>query len=107
MFAGGLYFPGSIKGSNPILQPWYIPNTFHPAELLIKKKLQLSHFILIGLILANLLVYGPATGFDFVSYDDGQHVYENSHVQDFSFSNLVFFWKQPYQNLYIPLTYNL
>ena len=37
--------------------------------------------IIAGLILSTLAVYAQVSGFDFVSYDDHLHVYENTHVQ--------------------------
>jgi len=59
---------------------------------------------LAGLILAIFL---PVCGYEFVSYDDGYNVYNNWRVTRFSAANLAYFWKEPYENLYIPLTYNL
>ena len=52
-------------------------------------------------------VFLPVCGYEFISYDDGFNVYNNWRVTRFSLANLAYFWTTPYENLYIPLTYNL
>jgi len=69
--------------------------------------LQKQNYIIIALLLANLLVFGPVAGYEFLSYDDGLHVYENEHVVNFSTDNLIYFWKNAHKGLYIPISYNL
>ena len=63
-------------------------------------------YITIALLFANLLVFGPVAGYEFLSYDDGLHVYENKHVVNFSTDNLIYFWKNVHKGLYIPVSYN-
>ncbi|MBU0480395.1 MAG: tetratricopeptide repeat protein [Proteobacteria bacterium] len=60
-----------------------------------------------SLAVVVVLVFGRTVGFDFVSYDDTIHVYENHYVRNFSARNLLYFWQQPHEKLYIPLVYNL
>ena len=69
--------------------------------------MQKQNYIIIALLLANLLVFGPVAGYEFLSYDDGLHVYENEHVVNFSTDNLIYFWKNAHKGLYIPISYNL
>lgn len=59
------------------------------------------------LLMASVIaVFFPVCGFDFINYDDNINVYENDRLIDFSLSNLLYFWKGPYQGLYIPITYS-
>ncbi len=60
--------------------------------------------LLAGVVLA---VFLPVCGYEFLSYDDGFNVYNNWRVTRFSAANLAYFWQVPYENLYVPLTYNL
>ncbi|SUZ85785.1 uncharacterized protein METZ01_LOCUS38639 [marine metagenome] len=69
--------------------------------------MQKQNYIIIALLLANLLVFGPVAGYEFLSYDDGLHVYENERVVNFSTDNLIYFWKNAHKGLYIPISYNL
>ena len=69
--------------------------------------MQKQNYIIIALLLANLLVFGPVAGYEFLSYDDGLHVYENERVVNFSTDNLIYFWKNSHKGLYIPISYNL
>ena len=61
----------------------------------------------LSLIALVLLVFWPVAGFDFLTYDDGFNVTNNWRVTRPSLTNLLFFWRGPFENLYIPLTYNL
>jgi tetratricopeptide (TPR) repeat protein len=58
------------------------------------------------LILAMLAVYGVVGRFDFLNWDDQQQVIENPLVNPPSWHGLAQAWRQPYWNLYIPLSYN-
>ena len=69
--------------------------------------MQKRNYITIALLLVNLLVFGPVVGYEFLSYDDGLHVYENERVVNFSTDNLIYFWKNVHKGLYIPISYNL
>jgi len=59
------------------------------------------------LALLVLIVFSPVGGFDFVLYDDGLNIKANVLITNFSHDSLWRFWRQPYEGLYIPLTYTL
>src|SRR5713101_8582651 len=64
--------------------------------------------LLIGLlILTPLVVFWQVHDHEFVLWDDGLHVYENPYLQALTFDNIKAFWRVPYAELYIPLTYTL
>ena len=52
------------------------------------------------------LLFLPVWGFDFLIWDDNRHLLENPSVLAPSLDNALGFWKAPYFNLYVPLTYN-
>jgi tetratricopeptide (TPR) repeat protein len=45
--------------------------------------------------------------YDFVAWDDDQHVYTNPHFQPVTWERIGTFWREPYARLYIPLTYTV
>jgi Tfp pilus assembly protein PilF len=55
----------------------------------------------------TLAVFGQLCGHEFVLWDDGLHVFENPYLQSLTFDNILAIWRQPYGELYIPLTYTL
>lgn len=55
----------------------------------------------------TVVVFSPCLGHEFVTWDDGIHVYANSHYQPLSASSLLEFWLHQYERLYIPLSYML
>lgn len=57
------------------------------------------------LALLLLVVFFPVTGFDFLYLDDRLNVQANPLIQNFSLTSFLHFWRQPYEGLYIPLTY--
>jgi Flp pilus assembly protein TadD len=59
------------------------------------------------LILVTLAVFWQVQGHAFVLWDDGLHVYDNPYLQALTFDNIRAFWRAPYAELYIPLTYTL
>lgn len=59
------------------------------------------------LAMAVLVVFLPVLGFEFLTLDDGVNVYANRHLRNLSWGSLLLFWKAPYENLYIPLTYTI
>ncbi len=65
--------------------------------------------VLIGLLLVVMTgtVFHAVPTAGFVRWDDGMHVYANPYLHPVSSANLARFWKTPYQNLYIPLSYSL
>jgi protein O-mannosyl-transferase len=63
--------------------------------------------LLVGLLLAIVwLVFRRVVGFQFLSWDDNVHVTENPYLDPLSWPNLLRFWQEPYENLYIPLSYS-
>jgi len=62
---------------------------------------------LVPLIILVFAVFGQVCGYQFLTYDDSIHVYENSYVTNFSAENLGHFWQAPLRGLYIPVTYTL
>lgn len=67
-------------------------------------KLRRHHYIALLLIIIALAIFGRSYRFEFLNYDDGLNVYENSYVKEFK---LLHFWEKPHLGMYIPLTYNL
>ena len=59
------------------------------------------------LILLVLAVFGQVCGYEFLTYDDPLHVYENPYLTDFSAANLRHLWQGSLHGLYIPVTYSL
>src|SRR5262245_38429701 len=59
------------------------------------------------LALVTLAVFWQVYGHAFVLWDDGLHVYENPYLQALTFDNIKAIWREPYAELYIPLTYTL
>lgn len=57
------------------------------------------------LLFAVLLVFSPVFRHRFLSWDDNVNVYENPLLQPFDGENLRRIWSEPYQALYIPVTY--
>ena len=65
--------------------------------------------ILSPLILAVvcLITYGGVFRHGFVHWDDNLHITENPGLNPPAWSSLVRFWREPYEDLYIPLSYTL
>lgn len=63
--------------------------------------------ILVALFLSPFLVFYPTLHFDFVTFDDGLHVYQNSRLNPPTLPGVARFWTAPYQGLYVPLTYTV
>jgi len=59
------------------------------------------------LALVVLVVFLPVVGFDFLYLDDRLNVQSNPLIQNFSLTSFLRFWRQPFEGLYIPLTYTL
>jgi tetratricopeptide (TPR) repeat protein len=59
------------------------------------------------LIAATILVFGQCATFGWTNWDDQLHVTENPKFQPTAFSHLFDFWREPFERLYIPLTYML
>lgn len=63
--------------------------------------------LIVILTVATLIVFSPVCSFDFVNWDDGGNIYNNPYLNPPSSGNILFFWKGPYNGLYIPLTYTV
>ena len=59
------------------------------------------------IVICVVAVFGRATQFEFLQWDDQLHVTANPFVQRDSPDRFVHFWRHPYGKLYVPLTYNL
>src|ERR1035437_2018717 len=51
--------------------------------------------------------FAPVITCYFVNYDDGIHIYRNSLLRHLSFSNILEFWRRPFEHLYVPMTYTV
>ena len=58
-------------------------------------------------VLVTLAVFGQVGRFAFVLWDDGLFISENPYLQSLTFDDVVVFWRFPYAELYVPLTYTL
>jgi protein O-mannosyl-transferase len=59
------------------------------------------------LIIAVLAVYALCVGAEFISWDDPVNVTANPHLQSPAMESIGWFWSNPYEKLYIPLTYTI
>ena len=67
----------------------------------------IPHAVAILLVLVTLAVFGQVRSAEFVLWDDGLHVFENPYLQSLTCENILAIWREPYGELYIPLTYTL
>jgi|WetSurMetagenome_2_1015567.scaffolds.fasta_scaffold04945_6 protein O-mannosyl-transferase len=66
----------------------------------------IRRFLLLLVVLAvPLFRFYEVVGFDFVSFDDGLHIFGNPRMRAVSKETVAGFWKKPYQNLYVPVSY--
>src|SRR5215468_3666513 len=82
-------FPANSSTSNPDTASW------------------MPHTVAALLVVVTLAVFWQVHSHEFVLWDDGLHVYENPYLQALTFDNIRVFWREPYAELYIPLTYTL
>lgn len=66
-----------------------------------------NQYCIPALLLIGLIIFLPVCGFEFLGYDDDVNITGNHLVTNVTADNLLRFWKAPYEQLYIPLTYNL
>jgi Tfp pilus assembly protein PilF len=76
----------------------------------ILKKIAHSHsarlFLIVFLLsLIPFLYFFDVKNFDFVSFDDGLHICGNPRMEQVSKASILSFWKEPYEHLYIPVSY--
>lgn len=57
------------------------------------------------LLLAVWLVYHRAVDFSFVDWDDNVHIYNNSAIMRAGGPNILHFWTQPHEKLFIPIPF--
>ncbi|MDI6827722.1 MAG: hypothetical protein QME62_04470, partial [Armatimonadota bacterium] len=57
--------------------------------------------------LVTLAIFSPVVGYKFVTWDDNVNIYDNPKFNPVTFSNILDFWKKPFEHLYIPLTYTV
>jgi len=65
-----------------------------------------NKLILVILILVPLAVFWQTRSFDFV-WDDEINVQNNPYFYPVTLENTLSFWKQPYERLYIPISYTV
>jgi Flp pilus assembly protein TadD len=58
-------------------------------------------------VLVTFTVFGQVCRFAFVWWDDGLFIFENPYLQSLTFDHVLAFWRAPYAELYVPLTYTL
>jgi Flp pilus assembly protein TadD len=58
-------------------------------------------------LVAVLAVFYPVLSFDFVTFDDGEHVARNPDFIDPSWAALARYWERPYFQMYVPVTYTV
>src|SRR5215813_14078169 len=59
------------------------------------------------LLLVTLVVFWQVPSYEFVHWDDVLNIFENPYLQALTFDNILAFWREPYAELYIPLTWTL
>ena len=68
---------------------------------------RLSWLLGLGVLGVTACVFAPVLGYDFVVWDDDLHVYANPRLQAVSWAQVMAFWRAPYEQLYMPLTYTV
>lgn len=71
-----------------------------------KKKYSQSLIVLVLILLTSLVVVKMA-GFDSFLLDDPVHLERNERMGTLSWDNLKFFWANPYENAYMPVSYTV
>ncbi len=64
-------------------------------------------FVVSLLAAVSILIFWQTTGFELVWDDTAVHLTENPYLNPPSLKHLLHFWTNPYQQLYIPVAYNL
>lgn len=67
----------------------------------------LQTLIQLLLLAAVAAVFLPVCGYEFLNYDDKANVYQNGRLINLSLASLLQFWTEPFEKLYIPLTYTV
>jgi tetratricopeptide (TPR) repeat protein len=67
-----------------------------------------GRFVLAGVLLTVTLVYVSVVTFQFLPFwDDDTNIHRNPLYAPLSWSGVALFWKAPFQQLYIPVTYTV
>jgi len=61
--------------------------------------------VAIAVVIITYLVFAQTLNFGFVNWDDDKHILDNRYM--YPKPNAGYFWRQPFDNLYIPVTYTL
>jgi hypothetical protein len=61
----------------------------------------------LAVAVACLIVYGQVLGFGWLNYDDDVHVATNPGLHPVTLRSIAHFWTEPYQGLFIPMSYML
>ncbi|HJP18194.1 MAG TPA: tetratricopeptide repeat protein [Nitrospinota bacterium] len=85
---------------------WKITNLFLESQLTHAQKSPRPSIVKFILICVTLVVFWPVCNFDFLSWDDNLHVYNNPHIIPSSLKNALYFWQKPYEGLYSPLIFS-
>src|SRR3569833_3868247 len=59
------------------------------------------------LLLATVALYVPTVKFGFVDWDDDRHLVHNPSLNPVSWSGVAQVWRDPYDRLYIPVSYTV
>lgn len=59
--------------------------------------------LLVGIVLG---IYGRTLSYQFLNWDDDIHVTANPHLVPLRGAGLARLWREPYENLYIPVSYS-
>lgn len=56
-------------------------------------------------IVACASTFAPLASCDFIQYDDQVHTFANPHLNPTTWQGLVYLWRHPYEQLYVPFAY--
>ena len=68
------------------------------------KRISVALLVLL-LIIFTFIIYGQTLTYDFVWDDNGPHLVQNPYLEKLSFQNLLHFWTDPFQGMFIPISY--
>ena len=71
------------------------------------RSLPLTWLLSLVLVAVLLVVWSPVIDHDFVAWDDALHVYDNPRFHPVTWAHVGAFWREPYEHLYMPVTYTL
>ncbi len=92
--------PGAEPGAAPGAEPGAAPGAEPGARLTPRRAA-----VLVAIV--ALLVFARTIRFDFLIWDDDQHVAANARLDPPTLESLSKFWSAPFLGLYVPLSYTL